>query len=156
MHSSLSSSSSSLASFLFPFLPSSFGFLPTQAGTQVGRKARPEHVVEGAPAQQAAEREGQQPGQRALPGHTLPPTGQRKGTAGSQITQLPVFLFHWMEKIQLGFTAPCTPNRNAFFFSHRPRSQERRCTTNSTTSWCLITSCLTASSSSTRQTGRAR
>lgn len=49
-----------------------------QAGAEVGRKARQEHVAEGAPAQQAAEREGQQPGQRAVPGHALPPTGRRR------------------------------------------------------------------------------
>lgn len=48
-----------------------------QAGAEVGREAREEHVAEGAPAQQAAEREGQQPGQRAVSGHTLPPTGRR-------------------------------------------------------------------------------
>lgn len=54
-----------------------------QAGTEVGREARQEHVAEGAPAQQAAEREGQQLGQRAVPGHTLPPTGRRGELRGN-------------------------------------------------------------------------
>lgn len=48
-----------------------------QAGDKAGGQARPEHLAEGASAQQASEREGQQPGQRALPGHALPPAGRR-------------------------------------------------------------------------------
>lgn len=58
-------------------------FFRFQAGTEVGRKTRPEHISEGAAAQQAAEREGQQPGQREVPGHALPPTGRRRALQGN-------------------------------------------------------------------------
>lgn len=67
-----------------------------QAGTEVGREERQEHVVEGTSAQQAAEREGQQPGQWAVPGHTLPPTGRRRELRDKPIT------FYW--KVSLMFT----------------------------------------------------
>lgn len=108
-----------------PSAPPSFGFLPTKAGTQVGRKARPQHVAEGAPAQQASEREGQQPGQRALPGHTLPPTGWRKRTAGRASC---LFLYHRMGKMlqRLGFSVPPTAQQSRFFFVLHPSQIPRK------------------------------
>lgn len=55
-----------------------------QAGAKVGGQTRPEHLAQGASAQPAAERAGQQPRQRAIPGHTLPPAGRRTELQNNQ------------------------------------------------------------------------
>lgn len=70
-----------------------FFTLSLQAGAEAGREAREEHVAEGATAQQAAERESKQPGQRTLPGHTVPPTGRRRRELQEQCPEC-IVLYH--------------------------------------------------------------